>query len=389
MANTLGVYNPIFYAQEALIQLEEVMGMANRVYRAFETERNAFRRGETISIRRPATFTAQNAPSSSQDLATETVNVTLDGWKEVKFELTDKELSFTQERIIEDHIRPAARALASDVDTSLAALYKDIPWYHDVASATNAAVSDLTSTRQVLFDNKVPLVDPERVHLMVDGAIENELLQLTAFSQQQGAGDAGVNAQMRGNLGMKFGMNLFANQNVQANTAGSVTASTPAVNGAIAKGGTTMVVDDTTLTGTVAVGDIIELAGTTQKYVVLSAATASSNSITFTFGVPGRGPGALAAIADNTGVTFKQTGTIGSGLAFHRNAFGLVVAPLSQLGDGAGARIAVATDPFTGLSLRSRFYYDGDNSAVKVALDILYGVKTLDANLACRFNNID
>ena len=392
MSNTLGVYNPIFYAQEALAQLEEVMGMANRVYRTFEQERNSFKRGETISVRRPASFTAQDAPSSSQNVDTETVTITLAHWREVKFELTDRELSFTQERIIEDHIRPAAVALANDIDQKLAALFLDIPWVHNVSSA--AAVSDITATRQILFDNKVPLSDPSKMHLMVGGAIENEFLQLAAFSQQQGAGDQGINTQATGNLGPKYGFNVFANQNVQNYTAGAITngSSDAAIDGGgspVAKGTTTIEIDSATgLTGTVAVGDIVVFDGIDQQYTVLSAATASSNAVTFTIGVPGRGPGLLTAIPDNTGATFlQQSSTAGVGLAFHRNAFALVMAPLSELGDGKGADISVIQDPITNLSIRARMYYDGDNSTVKVALDVLYGVKTIDANMAARFND--
>jgi hypothetical protein len=52
------------------------------------------------------------------------------------------------------------------------------------------------------------------------------------------------------------------------------------------------------------------------------------------------------------------------------------------MGSELGAKIATITDPITGLSIRSRLFYVGDSSAVKVALDVLYGVKTLDPNLA-------
>ena len=78
MPNTLGVYNPVFFAQEALRQLEAVMGLANRVYMGYDEERRSFGLGETINIRRPSTFIAQNAPSAAQDVNTETVAVTLD-----------------------------------------------------------------------------------------------------------------------------------------------------------------------------------------------------------------------------------------------------------------------------------------------------------------------
>ena len=123
MASTLGYYNPVFYAQEALIQLEKSLGMAGRVHRGYDTERKSFEKGEYINISRPSTLATANAPATALELVTESVQIQLAYWREVKFKLTDKELAFTGERIIDEHIRPAAYSLANDIDTKLVALY--------------------------------------------------------------------------------------------------------------------------------------------------------------------------------------------------------------------------------------------------------------------------
>lgn len=192
MSNNLNLYNPLFYANESLIQLEKALGMANTVHRGYDKEPQ--QKGSTINISQPSTFVAQDAPSTAQDLNPDNVQISLDHWKEVKFGLSDKELTFTTEKIIQDHIRPATVALADAIDQSLAALYADIPWYYDVAAT--AGVTDITQTRKILFDNKVPLRDPAMMHWMVDGDMEADLLGQTAFSQQQGAGDQGVATQV-------------------------------------------------------------------------------------------------------------------------------------------------------------------------------------------------
>ena len=71
-------------------------------------------------------------------------------------------------------------------------------------------------------------------------------------------------------------------------------------------------------------------------------------------------------------------------IAFHRNAFALAMAPLSDIGEQLGnARVATVSDPKSKLAMRSRIWYAPDTSAVKVALDVLYGVKCLDPNMAC------
>lgn len=380
MTNTLGVYNPIFYAQEALIQLEKSLGMAARVHKGYDEERRAFGKGETINIRRPSVFTAEDAPSTAQDLDTGTVALTLSYWKEVKFKLTDRELAFTGNRIIEDHIRPAAYALADHVDTTLCALYKDVPWYYDIASAPGSTVvADITGVRRVMFDNAVPLQDTGRLHYMVNGALEQGLLGLSAFTQHQGAGDLGVNSQMRGSLGMKYGFEMFANQNVATHTPGTADETTLAVVGETLAGATTIGLDAVALTGTVVPGDTFVIAGNTQRYAITNTVTAAANALVGVTFTP-----ALVATAANNDVVTLSIDSHTANLAFHRNAFALAMAPLSEMGNELGAKIATVTDPVSGLSIRSRLYYVGNSSEVHVALDILYGVKTLDPNLACR-----
>jgi hypothetical protein len=378
MANELGVYSPIFYAQEALLNLEKALGMASRVHRGFEAERNTRNWGETISIRRPSTFTAQNAPSAAQDLATDTVNVTLDQWKEVKFSLTDKELAISEDRIVDDHIRPAAYALADEIDMQGTSLYTDVPWFRDQAGGS-AAIADLVGTRQVLFDNAVPLGDPGMVHFMLSGQAEADLLALNTFHNADSDASGG-DVQRRGTLGTRFGMELFANQNTQDHVSGGMTDKSGLTNGATAVNATTIAIDAIDATGTINKGDILEVAGVTQKFAVTANVTAVGGAATVAVT-----PKVPVAISDNTAVTVIQQDDT-QNLAFHRNAFALAMAPLpDQANRLPGVLVQSVQDPVTGLALRARIYYDGDNSKMNVALDCLFGWKTLDPNMAARF----
>lgn len=379
MPNVLSVYDPLFYAQEALIQLEKALGTAARVHRGYD--KNPQQKGSTISIRKPGTFSAQDAPSSAQDIAASETQITLDYWREVKFALTDKELNATQEEIIAEHIRPAAYALALDIDTKLNARYVDIPW--QTAATGPAAVADITKLQRMLFDNGAPEGDDANMHLMLTGVLREELLNLAAFSQWQGAGQAGVEAQMRGSLGRKYGFEIYANQNVQSHTSGVAADAAGAVNNGAgyAAGATTMAVDGVTAGGTFKAGDTFTIAGHTQNYVVTTDATADGGGAIAALAFA---PGLEAAVADNAVVTF----TLDSGpqaLAFHRNAFALAMAPLSDHMRELGVKVEMVSDPKTNLALRSRIFYDGNASKTYVALDVLYGVKTLDRNLAVRY----
>lgn len=377
--NTLSVYDPIFYAQEALIALEKSLGMAGLVHRGYE--KNPQERGSIISIKAPATFAAQDAPSSAQNLVASEVQIVLDKWKEVKFELTDKELSATGEQIINDHIRPAAYALADEIDQELLKLYKFVPWYFDVTAT--AAPSDLINARKILRDNKVPLNDGN-LFAVVDSDMEADLLANAAFTQYTGAGETGVASQLQGSLGRRFGMEILASQNIQSHTKGTASTGTLAVNNAAgyAAGTTALALDAVAVTGTLVAGDSLVFAGHSQRYVVTATATAAGNA----FASVSIFPALKAAVADDEVVTVNLDNHSAC-LAFHRNSFALATAPLSELGGQLGAKVATIVDPLTRLSLRSRMFYVGDSSKVVVALDVLYGVKTLEPNRAVRLRN--
>lgn len=377
MANFLGAYDPIFYAQEALIFLEKNLGMASRVHRGYD--KSPQQPGSVITIRRPAQFTVNDAPGSDQDVTTEQVSISLNKWKEVKFALTDKELAYTGEQIVGEHIRPAAYALADFIDQDLLSLYKDVPWTTGTAGTPLSAVSDITTARKQLFTNKVPMNDPTALHMVIDGAAESNFLALTAFSQYQGAGDFGAQTQMSGSLGRKFGLEIFANQNVPTHTKGTCDDTALKLVGAHVIGATSVSLDavDGVVTGTLVPGDTFVIAGNTQRYAITNTNTAAGNA----FPAVQITPALVQAYSNSAAVTVSLVNGVRN-LTFHRDAFALAIAPLSDLGDGIGARIATVQDPKTGLSLRSRLWYDGNNSKVKVALDILYGVKTLNPNLA-------
>lgn len=375
MANTLGNYDETIFANEALIQLEKALGMAGAVYRGVDEDRQ--NKGSTIQLRRPGTFTAQNAPSTAQDLDPDDLSITLDQWKEVKFKLTDKELTYTTERMITEHIRPAAVALADNIDQALVGLYKDIPWLSEVGGTPG--VSDLTAARKVLFNNKVPM-DPAMLWGMMDGDLEAGLLNLSAFTQHQGAGEAGVQSQVSGSIGRKYQINWFANQNVATHNRGTaLTDGVGALSAAAAKGATSIAIDGIDTTGALKAGDTLVIAGNTQRYAITADVTASGGAATLSIT-----PKLVQAYADNDVVTIDTTDAKVQNMAWHRNAFALGMAPLSTLASQLGARVATAVDPITGLALRSRLYYVGDSSEVHVALDVLYGIKTIDPNLAVR-----
>jgi hypothetical protein len=379
--NTLGNYDETFFVQEALIQLEKVLGMAGRVHRDATAESQV--KGATVAMRRPASFTATEMPVSDSNVPTESVNLTFNKWWGVQFGLTDKDLTLSAPQIIQNHIRPAAVAVADKIDQTLAALYLDIPWIS--AQTATPALADIAAIRKIMRDNKVPLDDNTKLHYMIDSATELAYINaLAAAGQQANTQDPALRS---GSMGRLYGYDTWANQNTPTHTSGVAADAAGAIDfgsgstAVYAAGTTTIHVDGLTSGATLKTGDTFLITGDAQRYVLTAdGANESTGDIDVTFA-----PALKQAVDENTVVTFVITGSAKvQCLAFHSNAFMLGMAPLSTLGDGLGARMATKADPTTGLSLRSTLWYDAPNAVVKVRLDALWGVKTLDCNLAVR-----
>lgn len=397
MANTLGNYNPEFYAQEALIQLWKALGMAGRVHRGAERERNAAgnQKGDTVNMKRPTKFTAAEhvvgTGTTTQDVVGENIAIVLNQHQEVKYKLTDRELAYTSEQIITDHIGPAAYALADKIDQDLHTLGAKIG---PKAIITSIAASAITGPRKVLRNNEVPM-DAGMIHYLVDAGVEAAFLDLGIFHEARITGDgANQAALMNGSLGQRFGVEVFASQN--ADVAGTIFTSTAtdsadggdrigAVNntGGYAANVSTMLVDGFAVgVETVQIGDTFSVAGDVTIYTLTADASLAAGDIAISFY-----PALRRNTADGAVVTFVLLNSVEEAantrnLMFHRNAFALAFAPLPMTGDGKGAVMATVTDEVSGLSVRARMWYDGATASNYVALDALYGTQVLDPMLA-------
>lgn len=396
MPNTLMFYNPTFYAQESLMVLEKALGMTSRVYRGYEPSPQ--QKGNTINISKPGTFVVQDAPGSTpQDINPTGISIVLDQWKEVKFQLTDKELTFTKEKIISDHIGPAAYAIADHMDMSLAAMYKDIYAFGGVpgvvpgaGTGANAGLRAITGARKIMQDALIP--DDGRRHWMIDSSAEEEFLNLSVFNSNPANTAMGTEVVQKGHLRNVMGLEIFASQNTPYHNKGTLAAAAAIVlQAGVAKGATITdlrfsggvgqcILKDSgggALTGTLLHGDIFTVAGDTQTYVVLDDTIAAGNQALVKFY-----PAPKTVWAPDAVVTVKASHN--NHILFHQNAFALGCAPLSEIGTAIGA-VKISSITRNNLSIRARLWYDADWSTVRVGLDILYGLKTLQPELAARY----
>jgi hypothetical protein len=391
MANTLGNYNAPLYATAALDILMQAMGTARRVNRDYEGERRAFNRGEYVNISRPSTFETQAAPvtaANASDAATESIAIQLATHREVKFGFTDRELTYSSDAIVRQHIAPAAYAIARYIETDL--LSKSFLFPHcQQITASSATQAVLTGADKILAENGVPDMDR---HYAASPRVWNAWQNLAAFSNQQGAGDVGISTQVTGQIGPKFGFSPYRSAHLlQVAAQTSPTITTGVTNGAAVKGATTIAVDAGTLTGTFRAGMVIQIgtAGSTtgkayndQLYSITADVTASGNAATLSISPPLR-----ADVAD--GVTFTQKVNASAALfetelAFHRDAMALVMAPLPMQVPGNSAEVQTVTDENSGISVRLRMFYDAHAMKHYCSMDALYGVQVLNPDMGVR-----
>jgi hypothetical protein len=187
---------------------------------------------------------------------------------------------------------------------------------------------------------------------------------------------------MRGTLGMKYGFEVFMNQNVPTHTTGRLGDATGALTSAGTKGDTDDLVRLVTSAGTFKKGDTFVIAGNTQRYVFTEDKTADRPARSHRSASRRHWSRIMTISRSSRSRCSGEQGSAFTGMHLHSRW-----PRCREAGNNVGARIATVTDPVTNLSLRSRIFYDGDTSSLYVSIDALWGVKTLDPNLACRLVN--
>lgn len=208
MPNT--ILTPDIIAREALMVLRNNAVMANLVHRDYSDEFAAV--GDTITIRKPATFVANEYDGSKitvQD-ATETgVAVKIDKHLDVSFSVTSKEMALDIADFSKQFLVPAMQAFADKVDKYLIGLEASAT--NRVAHAEGAiAPADVIAARKFLTQNAAPLADRRFV---VGATAEADLLNSELFVSAEKVGDEGT-ALREASLGRKFGLDCYVDQNI-------------------------------------------------------------------------------------------------------------------------------------------------------------------------------
>jgi hypothetical protein len=359
-------------AKQALMILENEVVVPALVHRDFENDIG--KQGKTIEIVKPPIFVANDFDPSVgitvQDPDEDSIDATLDRWKEVSFQLPDLERSVSERDLLSEYLRPAMIPLAEAIEQSvLNELAFNITDNNSMLGASNASMTadGVADAHTQLFRQKAPVRDGANVHAILSIKDNGALLKEEKFTNNQYSGDGGQSLQ-DAYLGRRYGFNLFPSQLAPAPTPGDTSALVNNASGYTA-GTTSLAVDN--LTAAIPEGAILTFSGHGSKYIADTGCTTTllklKNALT-------------ASVTDNEAITVLD---VNQNLFFHRNAVALAMRPLETPMAGAGSVSFVET--YKGYSVRVEIFRDGNKKRHIVSIDALWTAKILNPSLAVKY----
>lgn len=385
MSNTLTAIMPKILAR-GLMALRERTVMPRLVNSDYSTE--AKQKGSTVDVpystEKTATdVTPSNTPPAPSNSTPATVQITLDQWKKVDFHLTDNDILKinAQKDFIPLEMQESVNALARAINLHIHQQYKGVYGYVGTAGTTpfgasGAAlgVKGATLSRMTLNDQRCPAEPRAGV---LDFTAEAEALALAQFSDAEKVGSDGV--KIRGEIGMKYGTQWVADDQVLTHIAGTITTGL-AVKAATAHAAGVKTITATTAASTGACalleGDIITFAGDSQTYVLTANATQASAATDISLSIE---PGLKIALSGGEAIAVKASHVVN--LVFHRDAIAYAQRNL-EVDNEFGARMMSMTDPQTGISLRLEITRQYKQTVWE--LDALWGSKLVRREYATR-----
>lgn len=396
------VLSPSIIAKEALVLLENKLGMAKRVHRDYQNEFAKI--GDTVTIRKPVRFTTRTgATYSAQDVQEGSTTIAMTSQAGVDFEFSTSDLTLKIEQFSERYLTGAMSAIVNTVESDLTGLYNQV-WNHVGTPGTTPSTFALFSDAPKRLDNLS--VPSDMRHGVIDPTAGWAILSTQTGLYMQGKAQE---AYEDGELGMIGNVNLMQTQNVRTHTVGTK-AGSALINGAAQE--TTYTLSRTTnsqslitdtWTASSAIlkkGDVFTIANvfwvnpaskqttTILAQFVVNADISSSGAGAATLNISpamiltGPYQNISASPADNAAITVVGTASTGyaQNMVYHKNAFALVTRPL-EIPQGASWS---ARESYNGLSMRIISDYDISSDKQKTRLDILYGVKAIYPDMAVR-----
>ena len=382
-------------ALQILHQKLNFIGSINRSYDDAYAKTGA-KIGSTLKVRLPNEFTVRTGANlSTQAVVEQSVDVVMATQKGVDVSFSSVELTLQLDDFAERILEPAMAVLAANIEADALNMALDV--YQSVNNVGSAiTLNKVLTGRKMLTDALAP--NSERTLLLntqdnldlVDG-LKGLFQDSSTIAKQYRDGMVGRTA--------GFG-DIYENTLLGSQTTGTAAATgSYTVNGAVTTNGATSVTLAAGTAGTFAVGDVFTIAGCNrvhpetkadtgqlQQFVVTAAKTSGAGAMSFAPAIytstgrqnvtAGGMPNSAALVKIGGNATVYRPS-----LAYHKNAFTFVTADLEDVSQyGAwGAR-----EVYDGLSMRVARQYVIGTDTVPCRIDLLYGYKTLRAQLAAR-----
>lgn len=247
-----------------------------------------------------------------------------------------------QPNILRDQFAQAMRTLVNEVEADLAGLYVNSARAHGTAGTTpfGSSLGDTAQLLKILKDNGAPESD---LHLIINTSAGAALRTLTQLTK---ANEAGSDSLLRQGVLLDI-HNFMIRESAQIKQHTKGTGAGYLINNVAgySTGSVDLAVD--TGSGTVLAGDVVTLAGDTNKYMIGTALSAGALSL--------NQPGLREAHLNDDAMTVGNS--FAANMAFHRGAIQLATrAPaLPAQGDAAADRTFI-TDPISGLTFEIAVY---------------------------------
>lgn len=217
MANTFLTCQEI--ARAALPLLHDNLVFPALTYKDYSAEFQA--KGDTIQVRKPAKFTANEFTDtiSAQDTTEGSVLVKLDKIADVSTVLTAKEMALNIEDFTAQVIQPAMMAIAEKINRDGLLLYKDITNSVGTAGTTPGSLADIAAAGKVLNQNKAPMEGRAAVW-DAEALAAFQVLDAVAHADKSGT----TAALREGSIGRLLGFDNYMSQAVAEDAEGNFTA---------------------------------------------------------------------------------------------------------------------------------------------------------------------
>ena len=398
MANTLLTVSMI--TKQALMILHQKLNFVGKMNRSYDSSFaiSGAKIGDTLRIRLPNQYTVSTGQTLSTQTTTETsVSLQVATQKHVDTSFTSQDLTLSMEEFSNRILEPAMTVLGANIEADAFTMLLNLYNCVDATTASSVQLSTFLDAG-VILDNCLAPRDNKRIANLRPRDTADLYKDIKGLFQDS---EEIADAYREGQMGRTVGFNFFQNTLIPTMTSGTMSAtSVTTVTSTIVPATSTssIAIGNSLVAGTMVVGDVFTIAGLNkvhaetkadlgilQQFVVTSLATLATNtSVSFAPAIIMSGAtqtvvstaiaGSLITKLGNTSRVLKQS------VVYHKDAFTFATADLIMPRNQHFA----AREVMDGISMRIWQAADINNDAFPCRIDVLYGFKTIRAELAAK-----